>query len=230
VLIGIGLTHSLLAEWQIAAGLPYALALPAAAGTYVLSERVSARRAASRNTYLAALFAALLGLSALVSTLFPILESRMAQRFFGDLATLADTEAEMLIALGAALIAGLVMARRPLMRSAFRRQVLGEGPGNSGAPSEFWLGVATLTAVCYGVQTAGLLFTLGTLFLPTALLAAGKRRGHAFHLTAAALTAGIGAGCGFLAALAVPRVATVPMVLLGVGVAAAAVSRVPARR
>jgi hypothetical protein len=117
------------------------------------------------------------------------------------------------------LLAGLTAGRRRLTQAAFTNQLLGLPLAPAAQRAEFWLGFATLATLGIAVQTVGLVFTLGALFLPTAILAPARRAGLGFHLAAAAAAGGGGALAGFALALLAPRLPTVPVVLAGIGAA-----------
>lgn len=220
-LLGMGILHALLAEESRVHYSPLLLAMSTAGVAYWVGELVAKGRSASRNTYLAALFVTLLSASALVSALFPALESHMAQVFFGDLATLTDRDSS--IALTGAILAAvwLVVRWRVLSDQTFEIAVLPESAPLRRYPIDVTcFSAIALLLLAFSVQFVGFLFTAGCLFLPTSILATSRAPGLARHLFSCAVVAVVGTVVGFSLSLALPRLPTVPAIIAMLGVTA----------
>ena len=72
---------------------PNSIGVMISAGVFCLSELWQSTEISSPNAMFTSLFMVLLSLSYLVSSLFPSLESHLAQVYFGDLATLCNADA-----------------------------------------------------------------------------------------------------------------------------------------
>lgn len=203
VLLGLGLAvHPLL---------PLASALVSAALTFAASEFLVARRMASSNTHFASLFAVLLAGGYLISALFPALENHMAQKYFGDLATLSTEESYWVLVLGLLLCVLMSLFQRRFTCESFEKSIIGSE--RSGRASFSTFDLITLVTLCFCVQTVGYLFTIACLFIPTAVasrqLAAGLQR----HLWFCAVTAFVASGAGFFLSLESTRLPTVPTII-----------------
>ena len=124
VLLALGILGD--GESKAASLLPFAAALAVSALTFLFTDRLVLRQMASRNTAFAYTFAFLLACSYLIGSLFPALESHMAQIYFGDLATLTVPESKA--TLSASLLFCLVLALlwRPFSRQSFESALFGE--------------------------------------------------------------------------------------------------------
>jgi ABC-type Mn2+/Zn2+ transport system permease subunit len=203
VLLGLGLAvHPLF---------PLVSALVSAALTFAVSEFLVARRMASSNTHFSSLFAVLLAGGYLISALFPALENHMAQKYFGDLATLSTEESYWVLVLGLLLFFLMIVLHRRFTCESFEKSITGSLHKRRVPFSAFDL--ITLLALCYCVQTVGYLFTIACLFIPTAVasrqLAAGLQR----HLWFCAVTAFVASGAGFFLSLESTRLPTVPTII-----------------
>jgi ABC-type Mn2+/Zn2+ transport system permease subunit len=211
VLAGIGIAQVLGVGELAEAIVPFVLAVFAAIGTFAVSERLVAHKSASRNTHFAALFAALLAGGYLVSALFPALENHMAQKYFGDLATISQPEAWSTLLIGSALSAWLTIRASAVTRESFAASILGGNPYATAGGRIFAL--VALAAICFSVQIVGFLFTTACLFIPTAIAAASRRVGLRHHLTAICISSGAAAAIGFLLSLYLTRLPTVPAIV-----------------
>ncbi|HYX36991.1 MAG TPA: metal ABC transporter permease [Oligoflexus sp.] len=204
VLLGLGLAvHPLF---------PLLTALISAALTFGISEFLVARRMASSNTHFASLFAVLLAGGYLISALFPALENHMAQKYFGDLATLSTEESYWGLIVGVVLLMLMIVYHRRFTCESFEKAITGSQRVGRWPWTSFDL-IALLT-LCFCVQTVGYLFTIACLFLPTAVasrqLPAGLRR----HLWFCGTTSAVAAGAGFLLSLESSRLPTVPSIIV----------------
>jgi ABC-type Mn2+/Zn2+ transport system permease subunit len=203
VLLGLGLA--------VHPFLPLASALASAALTFAASEFLVARRMASSNTHFASLFAVLLAGGYLISALFPALENHMAQKYFGDLATLSTEESYWVFVLGFVLCLMMTLFQRRFTCESFEKSIMGHDRNGRAPFSTF--DIITLVTLCFCVQTVGYLFTIACLFIPTAVaskqLAAGLQR----HLWFCAVTAFVASGAGFFLSLESTRLPTVPTII-----------------
>lgn len=204
VLLGLGLAvHPLL---------PLISALASAALTFAASEFLVARRMASSNTHFSSLFAVLLAGGYLISALFPALENHMAQKYFGDLATLSSDESYWVLTIGLVLLVVMITFHRRFTCESFEKSITGVSHPGRVLFSSF--DVITLITLCFCVQTVGYLFTIACLFIPTAVasrqMAAGLRR----HLWFCGVTAFVASGAGFFLSLESTRMPTVPTIIV----------------
>ncbi|MBP9708336.1 MAG: hypothetical protein KBD78_11880 [Oligoflexales bacterium] len=142
----------------------------------------------------------------LISSIFPQLETHMSQMFFGDLATLSDSEA---------LVAIFIFA--PLSFIGFRRRYLDTDLSfstvvlNNVKNNTSLFDIALIT---YSVQSFGFLFTLGMILIPTTLARVRFVAGLNRHYFVTAVGASVGTLIGFVLSLISGNLPTVPMILL----------------
>lgn len=204
VLLGLGLAvHPLF---------PLLSALISAALTFGISEFLVARRMASSNTHFSSLFAVLLAGGYMISALFPALENHMAQKYFGDLATLSTVESYWGLIGGLFLLLTMIRFQRRFTCESFEKAISAGHLSRRMPFSSF--DIIALVTLCFSVQTVGYLFTIACLFIPTSIasrqLAAGLRR----HLLFCGLTAFVAAGAGFLLSLHSSQLPTVPTIIV----------------
>ena len=210
VLLGIGLLGS---YDRSPLGLLGAVAVSIA--TYLVTDKLTANRSASRNTTFAFVFAVLLATAALVTALFPALESHMAQVYFGDLATLTTFDSVVTAVVGSICLLLLVVRSHALADHSFEAAIFGgvvDAKGRRGGEILFTL--LSLVMLCLSVQFVGFLFTIGMLFLPTALMNFIATKGLKLHLSLIGVLAAISTLAGFLLSLGYTRLPTVPTILV----------------
>lgn len=175
------------------------------------SEALIKRIESSKNTYFTALFAVLISAGHLVSSLFPGLESHMTQRYFGDLAVITDETAWITICVSGAMGILLMVLSRQLTKGAFFESMLGMSGRRSHSTRIFIAIGLTLAIISFSTQVVGLLFTITSLFVPTALLSQmpGSYRAHLIACGAIAFVASI---LGFTSSLSFSHLPTVPLV------------------
>ena len=215
VLFGLGLgpwVGSWFGSWFSSDILPFVLAILAAVAAFDISNRMVRVRSASKNTYFSFLFTVLVGLSYLVSALFPSLETHMSHIFFGDLATLSNFHSGLSLVLS--LIGFILMwkFRFPFTNQAFENSVFGWN--EKGHAGRRLFQTLSFIAICYGVQFTGFLFTMGCLFIPTSIMSYSSLRGLDRHLLGAALLASISTAVGFVLSLAFSQLPTVPTIIV----------------
>ena len=213
VLLGLGIGQTLMHDGPLASTLPLIIALLSAALTFVSSELLVARRMASSNTHFASLFALLLAGGYLVSALFPALENHMAQKYFGDLATISSLESYLGIAVGIILISVMAAFGRSFTKESFEKSIVGNPSKKSGWRLFSFFDVLCLIVLCFCVQTVGYLFTIACLFIPTAVASRTLPAGLTRHLSFCALVAALASGIGFLLSLHSNILPTVPTII-----------------
>ena len=212
VLVGIGFFLGFEATPTLSGTGPVALAFTASALTYIVSERIASRHGASTNTHFTSLFSALLAGGYLISALFPALENHMAQRYFGDLATISRSESIAALLMGLLILTALCWFHRSITRDSFAVAILGSKA--SATPTGFVFSLGTLLSICFCVQIVGFLFTVACLFLPTSILSFRRNAGLKGHLVTCVLTAGLASLSGFTASLWFTHLPTVPTIVV----------------
>ena len=211
VLVGIGLVQLASMNLAVQASLPIATGLLCSGVTFMVSEKIVTKRSAAINTHFAALFVALLASGHFISALVPSLESHMAQKYFGDLATLSQAEFGVMLGLGMLLIISLKGFERSVTRDSFQIAILGHNALTG--RSNIIFALSSLVVICICVQEVGFMFTVACLFLPTSLLSFRTRIGLGHHTAACAVTAAIACVCGFIISLWQTRLPTVPCIV-----------------
>lgn len=210
VLLGLGLSQTLFSSLHSDDYLPLLFAIAAAALSFFISESLVAKKLASSNTHFTSFFAALLSGGYLVSSLFPALENHMAQKYFGDLATLGGNESKVALGMGIGLIAIFLLFGRKFSEHSFEMMIAGKTRRSFALHP---LDLLTIVAICTCVQTVGYLFTIACLFIPTAFasrtLTAGLRKHFAFCLILSSLATGF----GFALSLVETNLPTVPTII-----------------
>lgn len=172
----------------------------------------------------------LLAAGYLVSALFPGLENHVAQRYFGDLATLSEREVNITIATGLFAFVLILGMHRTFTRESFDSAILGDVEGLQKAKISPWLfKTVNLVIISYSVQFLGFLFTAACLFLPTVIALMMKIKGLQSHLLVTSVLVVIGSSAGFLLSLADSRLPTVPTIV-GMLICFAALSILGLRR
>jgi ABC-type Mn2+/Zn2+ transport system permease subunit len=220
VITGIGLSHALFHDSHVIGWLPLLIAGICSGLTFLLSERFLRHRHAAKNTVLVAMFTMLLSAGYLATTMFPGLENHLTQRYFGDLATMSQTQSTIALIVAALLLIILAISARPMLRDTFNGAILGRLAGLSPKRRSsllFNLLVVGMTAA--SVQVAGFLFTTMALFLPTTCISFSRRAGASRHLRLCMAVAGVGTSAGFTFALYASRLPTVPTIAVAVAVA-----------
>jgi zinc/manganese transport system permease protein len=218
VLLGIGLSQAFAIGKGGSTLLPLIFAGVAAFATFILTELLIHRRSVSSNTQFTAVFALLLSAGYLVSALFPALESHVTQRYFGDLATMGERESWFGVAFGLFLILISVRFLRNITRDSFRAAIMGQGLTTESSIRLF--SFLSLFTICFSVQVMGFLFTIGSLFIATAILSSSCKLGLHRHVALVASVNALGASGGFAISLWSSRLPTVPCIILFMGLLA----------
>ena len=228
VLIGMGVLHSFEDQLAFKAG-PLVSALLLSALTYLLTDRIVAKRAASKNTYFSFVFALLMASGSLVSSVFPALESHMAQVYFGDLATLSINDSQVTIIASLICLSLLILLTKSISNQSFEWSVFGNLVSTkTNTWGHYGFKLITLVVLCFSVQFVGFLFTIAMLFLPTSLMSFLNTKGLRVHLMSCGLLSSVSAVAGFLLSLKFTRLPTVPLIvaiMFGLGLTILAVEQ-----
>jgi zinc/manganese transport system permease protein len=178
-----------------------------------------------------AFFTLLLAMSALIVALSPHLESHLASAFTGDLSTASDLESRLTFGLGLGVLGWIWWKWQNLSMSAFTRVVLLKE--SSGARQlEAMFSVLALIAMALTVHALGVLFVLGSLFVPSSALILASRKTQSlmrfrWELVATAI---LGAAVGFGVSLVSTSLPTAPLIVLCQGIVGILVSGLSAVR
>lgn len=211
VLLGLGIFSYSSDIPAVSIGGPFVLGFILAATTSSVSERLAANAGSSNNTHFAALFAVLLACGYLISALFPLLESHMSQKYFGDLATLSRGESLAAMVIGFMLLAISLLFRGELTRDSFAISILG-----TPQPATRWgnlFAFGSLLVICFCIQTVGFLFTISCLFIPTSIMSFGAKAGLRRHILFCTMIGAISTAMGFVLSLIFSHLPTVPTII-----------------
>jgi zinc/manganese transport system permease protein len=214
VVVGIGVLHVLFGEQDNdhIGILPLATALVFGSGAFLAGEKFIRADWPARNSYAVALFALLLSLKYLVTSLVPSLESHLAASFFGDLAVVSDPEAQWLFLLGTAVLLLLAFSWKKISMQSFEIAIFGRiSGGRIARRTSLSFLVIALGMICLSIQYLGLLFTLASLFLPTLILSGSARNLNVYTFAVVGLAV-LGSLTGFLASLWHGQMPTVPAI------------------
>ncbi len=192
--------------------LPLMLGLVVSALGFAGTELLARRSHSQTVVYLAA-FGIFWACSQLFTGFFPVVESHATALYFGDIVTMTKGESFFFMALSALFAVYLGIFWRKLSGRAFLTSIL-EEPLRLKNPLDLGFYVVSLTLVCLAVQLLGLLFTLSSLFVPTAIYSFSARVGVGSHLSRVAISAGIAAAAGFIFSLADSRFLTTPLIAI----------------
>ena len=150
----------------------------------------------------------LLSTCSIMTALIPSLENHLTQRFFGDLATVLNLEAQIGFGFSSLAMLVLLLRWRKITEESFALTVLH-------LKTARWNGffVLEVLSISFSVMIFGLLFTLGALFLGTGFAKLSGVKGIAPHTLYAVGLSVLGIGLGFLLSLSVPHLPTAPTLL-----------------
>lgn len=158
---------------------------------------------------LLALYAGLIAAGAVLTALSPHLESSMTAAFAGDLSTVSDLESRLNLALSFGILGWLWLRWSRLTEAAFVQSVLSSTrKQHAGLAFPFF----SMLALAVSMQSMGLIFVLGTLFIPTATVGKSGSTLKRFR-TELVVTAGLGTLLGFAVSLGSTILPTTPTVL-----------------
>jgi zinc/manganese transport system permease protein/iron/zinc/copper transport system permease protein len=178
--------------------------------TLLLSNRLTGSRSDRNHVYLT-LFVFFLGLTYLLTSLTPSLESHMAAAYFGDLAVMSDTQSQIVLIIGILSLVFVLKEWKNLSLTSFQLS-------NSSMIHRRWKNGAfeliTLIVTAASVQNMGYLFTIGSLFIGTSF-AAHRSRNLQAYTQKMLFIAVTGSFTGFLVSLLSTNLPTVPCVIIG---------------
>ena len=210
VLFGLSFSQSFFLKVAPADLVTFVCGFMASAMTFLLSEKLTRKGYASNSTFAVALFMTLTAFSNILVATAPQLETHMTQRFFGDLATMSDKTAWYLIIAGLVLISLFLLLKQTFSRDSFALAVMGV----KRTPSSQLFTIVSLAAVCLSVQFAGLLFTAGCLFVPTAVLSFSNQPSLKRHAYLCVVLTSLSCGAGFILTLWHTKLPTVPTIVI----------------
>jgi len=211
VLVGLGLSQTLFNSVHSDHYLPLLLAILCAILSFFISESMVAIKLASSNTHFAGFFAALLSGGYLVSSLFPALENHMAQKYFGDIATLGSFESNICLGLGCFLLLIFFFFGRKFSEHSFETMISGKVLRPWKLPHA--LDILSIVTICTCVQTVGYLFTIACLFIPTAFASRTLKAGLTKHFVYCIILSSVTTGLGFSLSLVESNLPTVPTII-----------------
>lgn len=165
----------------------------------------------NRTGFAVSLYAVLMAATAAVMALSPHLESHLASAFTGDLSTASDLESRLTLAFSLGVFGWIWLNWFDLAKVAFERTVLLHGSRKH----EVRFSLIALFAMALSMHSLGVLFVLGSLFIPpSVLMAFGKRKSRLvdFRIKLCVASA-IGTLAGFLMSLAVHEIPTTPAII-----------------
>ena len=199
-----------------ASPVPLITGIAAAAMAYLLGEKLTATKRASKTGIYLALFIMLLAMSYWLISYFPALESHMSQAFFGDIVTLSGYTLWFASAVSLLALLSLLVWWKALANHSFIVSVMsGDQVGNHAALH--WFSALTLLLISTSIYAMGLLFTIAFLLMPTVTFCYLKVPSVRMHLCLVSLTAAASFGAGFALSLYFDRISMVPTIVLTTG-------------
>lgn len=165
----------------------------------------------NRVGFAVSLYAMLMAATAAVMALSPHLESHLASAFTGDLSTASDLESRLTLAFSLGVFGWVWLNWFKLSKVAFERTVLLKSTSNR----ELRFTLVALFAMALSMHSLGVLFVIGSLFVPAAVLMAfGKKRSRLldFRLKLC-LVSIVGTLVGFLVSLTFHEIPTTPAIV-----------------
>jgi len=165
----------------------------------------------NRTGFAVSLYAILMAGTAAIMALSPHLESHLTSAFTGDLSTASDLESRLTLAFSLGVLGWIWLKWFSLSRVAFERTVLLQNTTNR----EFGFTLTALFAMALSMHSLGVLFVLGSLFIPASVLMAfGKRKSRLLDFrTKLCLVSVTGTLAGFLVSLTFHEIPTTPAIL-----------------
>ena len=181
---------------------------------WMLTQMTRTRPSSITVFYIAA-FGLLTALNALISRLFPSLETHFTQAFFGDLITL-NLKMIYTISLSSFVLWVVYLKNwRLYTNESFELAYFGFSQFKSKV--SLLLPIFAISYICINVQTIGLLATLSFLFLPTVIVSLFDIRKVTTHLIYVSLLSSCSSFVGFLFSLVLPQLPTTPTITLSMG-------------
>ncbi len=165
----------------------------------------------NRTGFAVAQYAILMAATAAVMALSPHLESHLASAFTGDLSTASDLESRLTLAFSLGVFGWIWLNWVGLSKIAFEKTVL----LNAQAKHEILFSLIALFAMALSMHSLGVLFVVGSLFIPSSVLMAfGKRRSRLLDFRRKLCAVSIcGTLAGFLVSLTFHEIPTTPAII-----------------
>lgn len=170
---------------------------------------------ASISPFYIAAFALITAFNAMISRVFPSLESHFTQAFFGDLIALSS---ELILAISLSSLAiGYIYLKNWRRFASESFEIAYFGFSQTRTLTSRLLPLFAITFICISVQSMGLMASLAFLFLPTVILNFFNLRKVHEHLLFAGLLSTSASFIGFILSLALPELPTTPTITLSIG-------------
>lgn len=182
-------------------------------GLLVWSDQADLKRESatdpSRPAVLFSIYVGLMALGAFVASLSPHLELSRTASFVGDISTASDLEARTTLAISLGLLGWLWSRWRALSFASFAHAVL----FRQLTPLQTWtFGLISMVAIAVAMPSMGLIFVLGSLFVPIASV--GKKNSNLERFRRdIVVSAGLGAFLGFVVSLGEAQLPTAPTIV-----------------
>lgn len=165
----------------------------------------------SRVGFAISLYAILMAATAAIMALSPHLESHLASAFTGDLSTASDLESRLTLAFSLGVFGWIWLNWFGLSKTAFEKTVLLSAATNH----EFRFSFIALFAMALSMHSLGVLFVIGSLFIPASVLMAfGKRKSRLLDFRRKLCIVSIsGTLTGFLVSLTYNEIPTTPAII-----------------
>lgn len=178
----------------------------------VLFDRSESKRSVSNDpgmpSVLFSIYVGLIAIGMLITSISPHLEVSMSTAYIGDLSTVSDLESRLGLAISLGVSGWIWLKWRPLTRDAFEQFVLARV---SQPKRQLVFTLISMIVLSVAMHAMGLVFVLGSLFVPFAVL--GQHRSNLFRFrTELVLTSVTGTLCGFLLSLGSEILPTSPTI------------------
>ncbi|WP_413585380.1 metal ABC transporter permease [Bdellovibrio sp. HCB274] len=164
-----------------------------------------------RNHIYLTLFVSFMSLTYLLTSLTPSLESHMASAYFGDLAVMSDTAAQLCMLMAAVFMVFILLNWRLLTQVSFQLV-------NQSWIHRTWknrcFDLGTLLITTLAIQSMGYLYTMGSLFIATCFASERSKNLHSYTQRILFISV-VGCLLGFMTSLLSTNLPTVPCVMLG---------------
>lgn len=189
---------------------PFVSSVIGTAVLFWISERVTDSFGANKTAALVVIYTFLLASGSILTALLPGVELHLSQKFFGDLATLSDSQSKLAIACSVAGILIFIFNRTKFTRESFEISIFAFK-----AKGGFLFLTLEFLVISYSVMCFGLLFTMACLFTgTTAMFFLNKKGGISRHYTMSSLLTVSACCLGFLCSLLNTRIPTVPAIVV----------------
>lgn len=192
---------------------PFFTALFSTAVIFFLSERNDGLSLAQQTPRWIVLYASLLAFTYVFTAFLPGVEVHMIHKFFGDLATLSDQQAQLSILVSGLGIGIYFFCHRTFTQASFDLAVLNIPDTNKKLRILFL--IVEFVSIAFGVMAFGLLFTIACLFVASTILSTTQSKpGLLRHMITSSLITVYACGSGFVISLLNSRLPTVPTIVI----------------